>query len=549
MNLYESSKLQIIIAFVDLPTRVHFSFDLRTSPSHRSLLGIVAHWVSLQGTLRHAVLGLRRFRGRHTGRNQAEVFWGVAQEYHLDRNIGYFTLDNASNDDTAMKCIAAKLKQLDIDFDPVKRRLRCLGHVISLAVKAFLWGKNPETFEREVDAFINHTDEETELLLWRQQGPLGKLHYIIVWIGRSPQRREKYEEKVRQLHPDCTASALVQGNETRWGGNYDELVRAMNQREALEEFVSTAIRHNLHGERDSLATALRHDELTPEDWAILTDIMQFLQPFRRWQLMLQGHRTQGALFDVLPAMDELLLHMEDRKAAYTALPQDKVSHHMITAINNAWALLDKYYNKVDETPVYYSAIALQPEMKLQWFREEWEGRPSWIAGAELAVRKHWSLEFKSKGLPLFRSCLYPTPEITVTETAPITPTWKSKKWQRQAAETLDQFERFQERDPQDELPGGALEYWVSRLDDPRQSQVARMGVELMSIPAMSDEPERVFSSAKLLISDRRNRLGDDIIQASECLKSWVQQGLIFGTTESDMVQMEQMLKDLALMSE
>jgi len=53
-----------------------------------------------------------------------------------------------------------------------------------------------------------------------------------------------------------------------------------------------------------------------------------------------------------------------------------------------------------------------------------------------------------------------------------------------------------------------------------------MGVQLMSFPAMSDEPEREFSSAKLLISDRRNRLGDDTIQASECLKSLVQQGLI-----------------------
>jgi len=41
-----------------------------------------------------------------------------------------------------------------------------------------------------------------------------------------------------------------------------------------------------------------------------------------------------------------------------------------------------------------------------------------------------------------------------------------------------------------------------------------MGVELMSIPAMSDEPERLFSSAKLLISDLRNCLGDDIIEAA-----------------------------------
>jgi len=228
-------------------------------------------------------------------------------------------------------------------------------------------------------------DEEAELHLWQKQCPLGKLHNSIVWIGRSAQRRDKFKDKVRQLHPETTSPALVHGYETRWGGDYDELVRALLHREAFEEFVSTAIRHNLHGERDSLPNALKHDELSPEDWAILTDIMQFLQPFRKWQLMLQGYQTQGALYDVLPAMDELMLHMEDRKTAYTALQSDEVTRHMSTSINNAWVLLDKYYNKVNETPVYYSAIALQPEMKLQWFREEWQDRPSWIEGAETAV--------------------------------------------------------------------------------------------------------------------------------------------------------------------
>jgi len=71
-----------------------------------------------------------------------------------------------------------------------------------------------------------------------------------------------------------------------------------------------------------------------------------------------------------------------------------------------------------------------------------------------------------------------------------------------------------------------------------------MGVELMSISAMSDEPERLFSSAKLLISDLQNLLGDDIIEAAECLKSWAKQGLIFRATESDVVKIEQMLNHL-----
>ena len=47
-----------------------------------------------------------------------------------------------------------------------------------------------------------------------------------------------------------------------------------------------------------------------------------------------------------------------------------------------------------------------------------------------------------------------------------------------------------------------------------------MAFDMHSIPAMSSECERVFSSTKQLISDRRARLGDDIMEASECLKAW-----------------------------
>jgi hypothetical protein len=47
-----------------------------------------------------------------------------------------------------------------------------------------------------------------------------------------------------------------------------------------------------------------------------------------------------------------------------------------------------------------------------------------------------------------------------------------------------------------------------------------MAVDILSIPAMSAEPERLFSGAKIAITDRRNRLGSDVIEALECLKSW-----------------------------
>jgi hypothetical protein len=50
--------------------------------------------------------------------------------------------------------------------------------------------------------------------------------------------------------------------------------------------------------------------------------------------------------------------------------------------------------------------------------------------------------------------------------------------------------------------------------------MAQMAFDLLSIPAMSAECERVFSQTKLLITTQRRRLADDIVEAVECLKYW-----------------------------
>jgi hypothetical protein len=46
-----------------------------------------------------------------------------------------------------------------------------------------------------------------------------------------------------------------------------------------------------------------------------------------------------------------------------------------------------------------------------------------------------------------------------------------------------------------------------------------MAYDFMSIPAISAEYERVFNSIKRIITDDRNRLREDIIEASEYLNT------------------------------
>jgi len=72
------------------------------------------------------------------------------------------------------------------------RRLRCLGHVINLAAKAFLYGKEADAFEKDIESFKEKSDLLKELTLWRKRGPIGKLHNIVIFICRTPQRRERF---------------------------------------------------------------------------------------------------------------------------------------------------------------------------------------------------------------------------------------------------------------------------------------------------------------------------------------------------------------------
>ncbi|RPA71043.1 hypothetical protein BJ508DRAFT_198793, partial [Ascobolus immersus RN42] len=50
--------------------------------------------------------------------------------------------------------------------------------------------------------------------------------------------------------------------------------------------------------------------------------------------------------------------------------------------------------------------------------------------------------------------------------------------------------------------------------------LAIMALDVLSVPIMSDEPERVFSSSGILLGERRSRLEADVVEVSECLKSW-----------------------------
>ena len=70
--------------------------------------------------------------------------------------------------------------------------------------------------------------------------------------------------------------------------------------------------------------------------------------------------------------------------------------------------------------------------------------------------------------------------------------------------------------------------------------LAKKALDYLTVCAMSAEPERIVSAAKLTLSDRRCRIGDGAVEALECLKSWQRNGLI-AASRLDIKALEDML--------
>ena len=177
-------------------SKIHVSCDLWTSLNGYAMCGIAAHFIGHQGYVQTVLLALRRMIEAHGGDKIAEIIVEVVLEFGFDKQLGVYVGDNADSNDTAWKAV---LSVLHPDRDLKAFRSRCLGHIINLATKAFIFGKNVAAFEAVVDAVNDATPQDSPAMRaaqneWRKRGALGKLHNIVVFIRVSPQRRETFKK-------------------------------------------------------------------------------------------------------------------------------------------------------------------------------------------------------------------------------------------------------------------------------------------------------------------------------------------------------------------
>jgi hypothetical protein len=207
-----------------------------------------------------------------------------------------------------------------------------------------------------------------------------------------------------------------------------------------------------------------------------------------------------------------------------------------TCINNCWTKLRKYYTLTDQSPVYAAAVVLNPEHKLDYFKSNWEEFPDWVQQTERNVEDLWltmykdsanSVEVDTRGEKASGSRLLPQKQKDPSDFEQ----WVSRHKVKPKGPKRDEYEQYlqadhyldcESEDSQSKKAVDLCAFWASC--ETQYPSLARMAFDMLSIPAMSSECERMFSSTKILLSDRRARMKEDIIEASECLRSWFRSG-------------------------
>ena len=193
MRLFRSIQPQVVDALSSAVSKIHVSFDgWTTKGGKRGFFGVVAHFADAAGIIQDLPIDLPELAGAHTGEAIAKAISMTLSAYGVTSNrLGYFVLDNAANNDTAIAALAR-----EYNFDPAYWRLRCSCHTLNLISRAIIFGNNKDAYGNTREQY---STEEQYMREWRKDGPIGVLVDVINYI-KTPQQYELFRSFQRRAN-------------------------------------------------------------------------------------------------------------------------------------------------------------------------------------------------------------------------------------------------------------------------------------------------------------------------------------------------------------
>lgn len=328
---------------------------------------------------------------------------------------------------------------------------------------------------------------------------------------------EEYGPLKHDLH-------LLLDNATRWNSAFTAIQRGLRLREAINLLLA---------EENGPP---QEDKLDNEDWDELRKIYDGLKPFNAITLRLQGYGkagSHGVIWEALPALDYLLRKAEAfirsegfepgedgpiqrtrggrRLTTHTATQPSPI----VICYHNAWEVLNKYNCKTDENhEIYAAATLLNPTLRKAFFLDSWTGDAAEYI-TPMLVRNE----------TLWRTQYMPNSVTTATEEyrSDFDAFLDEISGASVQLRPEDAFSRYMNdtRTPRSDWEKEGLFRWWSAC---QYSSLRQWAYDVLSVPAMSAELERVFSQAKTATTGRYS-LAASSLEAELCLKHWVDDGL------------------------
>lgn len=268
------------------------------------------------------------------------------------------------------------------------------------------------------------------------------------------------------------------------------------------------------------------DKISCEDWSVIAEYLAILNPLKIATKRLEGRPREGkcgAIWEVLLTMEWLLKHLEESKLRHE---QDEEPYLRI-GCNLGWMKLDQYYALTDNSPAYLAALVLHPAFRWATVESQWADHPDWLARGKTAVRKLWE-EYQGRSVEEDGMPEQPVVAGKTTDLDDFMASVRrlgSQQSATSASAMRDEYTEWVARtEPGDCLVDDPIQYWpLRRRQYPRLSQMA---IDVFSVPAMSSEPERIFSLTGQMVSAHRGRVKADLIGAAQCISSWERSGII-----------------------
>ncbi|ENH66574.1 Putative AC9 transposase, partial [Fusarium oxysporum f. sp. cubense race 1] len=150
-SLYSS---QLAESLQTTQSKIHISSDLWTSPHHHGVLAVCVQWVDEDFKLQKALLGLPECKYSHSGATQAGLIAGTLRKFNITaQNLGCYVGDNATSNDTRLEELSKILEvESGAEYPHKRRRIRCIGHIINLALQAFLLARSKAALRAALEA-------------------------------------------------------------------------------------------------------------------------------------------------------------------------------------------------------------------------------------------------------------------------------------------------------------------------------------------------------------------------------------------------------------